>query len=102
MGVPKILDFKTVREVKKCEELRSTRLCVLIMSYSGGKTVEIPDCKIQIRETGSHSWFGQYFCSNIYGPPPRVPRGVKKSAFFSNKTVVYFQNGKKKKKKKKK
>ena len=34
------------------------------------------------RPNGSHSRFGHYFCSNIYGRTPRGPRGVKKSDLF--------------------
>ena len=32
--------------------------------------------------TISHSRFGHYFCSNLYGPAPRGPSGVKKSDFY--------------------
>jgi hypothetical protein len=36
----------------------------------------------------SHSRFGHYFYSNLYGRAPRGPRGVKKSEFFlTDKTV---------------
>ena len=35
----------------------------------------------------SHSRFGHYFYSNLYGRAPKGPRGVKKSDFFTNKTV---------------
>ena len=30
----------------------------------------------------SHSRFGHYFCSNLYGHAPRGPKGVKKLDFF--------------------
>jgi hypothetical protein len=42
-------------------------------------------------ESCSHSRFGHYFCSNLYGRAPMGPRGVKKSDFFfSNKTVEFL------------
>jgi hypothetical protein len=33
----------------------------------------------------THSQFGHYFYSNLYGCTPRGPRGVKKSEFFFHK-----------------
>ena len=41
-------------------------------------------------ETKSHSWFGHYFCSNLYGCAPRGPRGVKKSEFFLHIKLLRF------------
>ena len=38
----------------------------------------------------THSRFGHYFCSNIYGRPPRGPRGVKKPDFFSQIKLLSF------------
>ena len=38
----------------------------------------------------SHSRFGRYFCSNLYGRAPRGPRGVKKSDFFYNLKLLSF------------
>ena len=37
---------------------------------------------IHFRANISHSQFGHYFYSNLYGRAPRGPRGVKKSEFF--------------------
>ena len=38
----------------------------------------------------SHSRFGKYFCSNLYGRTPRGPRGVKKPDFFLQIKLLSF------------
>ena len=40
------------------------------------------ECTSQRKTSLSHSRFGHYFCSNLYGHAPRGPRGVKKSDLF--------------------
>ena len=37
----------------------------------------------------THSRFGHYFCSNLYGSAPRGPRGVKKSDFFFSQMKLF-------------
>ena len=39
--------------------------------------------------TSTHSRFGHYFCSNLYGSAPRGPRGVKKSDFFFSQMKLF-------------
>ena len=38
----------------------------------------------------THSQFGHYFCSNLYGCAPRGPRDVQKSDFFFKNESVEF------------
>ena len=50
-------------------------------AVSFGDTMNLPPV-VPILKTspGSHSRFGPYFCSNLYGYAPRGPRGVKRYA----------------------
>ena len=40
----------------------------------------------------THSRFGHYFCSNLYGPAQRGPRGVKKIFFLLIKLLSFCAN----------
>ena len=44
----------------------------------------------QLSKADTHSRFGHYFCSNLYGRAPRGPRGVKISDFFLQIKLLSF------------
>ena len=68
-------------EVKRCSMFDWR--CVMLITLKYNK------CPIHV-VTYTHSWFGHYFCSNLYGSAPRGPRGVKNQNFILTYKIIEF------------
>ena len=68
---------------RKVRKSRGAGHAIICRSLFDGTGFIFNSAKIwRVRCPHPHSRFGHYFCSNLYGPAPRRPWGVKKIRFF--------------------